>query len=178
MVQLPPRSKAAPWRLMSERNVGSKKRFGVFEFDPLARELTRHGVSLRVQEQPIQILLALLDQPGRIVTREELQRRLWPDGTFVDFEQSVNKAVNKLREALGDSASHPLYIETVARRGYRFVAPVQGDQTVRHVAQPAESQRRKTPWLAGGGFILTVLLGTGLWPIDVPQVERVVSLTN
>jgi len=113
---------------MSESNCGSKKRFGVFEFDPLARELTKHGVRLKVQEQPIQILLALLDQPGRIVTREELQRRLWPDGTFVDFEQSLNKAVNKLREALGDSASHPLYIETVARHGYRFLAPVEGDR--------------------------------------------------
>src|SRR5215472_1408342 len=101
---------------MSESNCGSKKRFGVFEFDPLARELTKHGVRLKVQ------------QPGRIVTREELQRRLWPDGTFVDFEQSLNKAVNKLREALGDSASHPLYIETVARHGYRFLAPVEGDR--------------------------------------------------
>jgi Tol biopolymer transport system component/DNA-binding winged helix-turn-helix (wHTH) protein len=118
-----PESTAPP----SEGNVGSKKRFGVFEFDPLTGELTKHGVSLRVQDQPIQILLALLEQPGRIVAREELQRRLWPDGTFVDFEQSLNKAVNKLREALGDSASHPLYIETVARRGYRFVAPVSSE---------------------------------------------------
>jgi DNA-binding winged helix-turn-helix (wHTH) protein/Tol biopolymer transport system component len=163
---------------MSEGDSGSKKRFGVFEFDPLARELTKHGVSLKVQEQPIQILIALLDQPGRIVTREELQRRLWPDGTFVDFEQSLNKAVNKLREALGDSASHPLYIETVARRGYRFLAPVESDQTVKHVAEPAEPRRRLAPWLAGGGFILAIVLGTGLWPIDVPHVESVVQLTN
>jgi cholera toxin transcriptional activator len=116
---------------MSEGNVGSKKRFGVFEFDPLALELTKNGVRLKVQEQPRQILLALLEQPGQIVAREELQQRLWPDGTFVEYEQSLNKAVNKLREALGDSANHPLYIETVARRGYRFLAPVEGDQPVK-----------------------------------------------
>src|ERR1051325_5731450 len=94
----------------------SRKRFGVFEFDPQARELTKHGVRLKVQEQPIQILEVLLEQAGQIVPREDLQRRLWPDGTFVDFEQSLNKAVNKLREALGDSADHPIYVETLARR--------------------------------------------------------------
>jgi hypothetical protein len=96
----------------------------------------------------------------------------------VDYEQSLNKAVNKLREALGDSADHPSYIETLARRGYRFVAPVDGDQTVKPVAKTAGSRRRIVPWLAGGGLVLAVILGTGLWPIDVPQVERVVQLTN
>ena len=105
----------------------AKKRFGVFEFDPQARDLTKHGVRLKVQEQPIQILAALLEQAGQIVPREDLQRRLWPDGTFVDYEQSLNKAVNKLREALGDSADRPIYIETLTKRGYRFVAPVEGD---------------------------------------------------
>jgi DNA-binding winged helix-turn-helix (wHTH) protein/Tol biopolymer transport system component len=163
---------------MSERNVGSKKRFGVFEFDPLARELTKHGVSLKVQDQPIQILFALLEQPGQIVTREELQRRLWPDGTFVDFEQSLNKAVNKLREALGDSASHPLYIETVARRGYRFLAPVEGDRVVERIAKTTAPHRQARRWLALGAVIIVSVLATGLWPVDVPQVERVVPLTN
>src|SRR5215831_4186982 len=174
MVQLPPRPKAALWRLMSEGNVGSKRRFGVFEFDPLARELTKHGVSLKVQEQPIQILLALLDQPGRIVTREELQRRLWPDGTFVDFEQSLNKAVNKLREALGDSASNPIYIETVPRRGYRFLAPVEGERAVEPIAKPTAPHREARRWAAVGAVIIAAVLATGLWPVDVPQVERVV----
>src|SRR5450755_1122277 len=120
----------------------SRKRFGVFEFDPQARELTKHGVRLKVQEQPIQILEALLEQAGQIVPREDLQRRLWPDGTFVDFEQSLNKGVNKLREALGDSADHPIYIETVARRGYRFVAPVEGDRRAKPVAKTAPPLRR------------------------------------
>ena len=101
----------------------------VFEYDPQARELTKHGVRFKLQGQPIQILAALLEQAGQIVPREELERRLWPDGTFVDYEQSLNKAVNRLREALGDSAAKPMYIETLARRGYRFVAPVEADST-------------------------------------------------
>jgi DNA-binding winged helix-turn-helix (wHTH) protein len=108
-------------------NADLRKRFGVFEFDPQARELKKHGVHLKLQEQPLQILAALLEQAGQIIPREELQRRLWPDGTFVDYEQSLNKAVNKLREILGDSASKPVYIETVPRRGYRFIAPVENE---------------------------------------------------
>ena len=164
--------------LTAESNLGSRKRFGVFKFDPQARELAKHGVRLKVQEQPILILAALLEQAGQIVSREDLQRRLWPDGTFVDYEQSLNKAVNKLREALGDSADHPIYIETLARRGYRFVAPVEGDQTVTPVAKTAAPRRRVVPWLAAVGFVLAMLLAAGLWPIDLPQVERVVPLTN
>jgi DNA-binding winged helix-turn-helix (wHTH) protein len=157
-----------------------KSRFGVFEFDPQARELTKHGVRLKLQEQPIQILAALLEQAGRIGPREELQRRLWPDGTFVDYEQSLNKAVNKLREALGDSAANPIYIETLARRGYRFVAPVEGDRTVmpEPTATTPAPRRPLVRWLAACGFVLAMVLATGLWPIDVPQVERVVPLTN
>src|SRR5690242_9305307 len=119
-----------------------KKRFGVFEFNEQAGELTKHGIRLKVQEQPLQILSALLEQAGQIVPREELQKRLWPDGTFVDFEQSLNKGVNKLREALGDSAEHPIYIETLARRGYRFLAPVECDLPVDSPI-PVESPRRR-----------------------------------
>ena len=110
----------------TEDNPSPKIRFGVFEYDAQARELTKHGVRLKLQEQPIQILATLLEQAGQIVSREDLQRRLWPGGTFVDYEQSLNKAVNKLREALGDSAAKPIYIETLARRGYRFVARQRG----------------------------------------------------
>jgi DNA-binding winged helix-turn-helix (wHTH) protein/Tol biopolymer transport system component len=160
-----------------EHNAGSRKRFGVFEFDPQARELTKHGVRLKLQEQPIQILAALLEHAGQIVPREDLQRRLWPDGTFVDYEQSLNKAVNKLREALGDSANHPIYIETLARRGYRFVSPVEGDRTLKPAAKTV-LRRRLVPWLVAGGFGFAVVLATGLWPLNVPQVERVVPLTN
>src|SRR5512145_62776 len=106
-------------------NGARKTRFGDFEFDAAANDLRKHGIRLKVQEQPLAVLRSLLERPGEIVSREELQKRLWPDGTFVDFEQSLNKAVNKLRDALCDSADKPRYVETVARRGYRFVAPVE-----------------------------------------------------
>jgi DNA-binding winged helix-turn-helix (wHTH) protein len=100
-------------------------RFGVFELDLSAGELRKSGVKLRLQEQPFQVLVLLLERAGDVVTREELQQKLWPSDTFVDFDHSLNTAINKVREALGDSASHPRYVETLARRGYRFVAPVQ-----------------------------------------------------
>ena len=163
----------------AQHNGGPTKRFGVFEFDLQARELSKHGVRLKVQEQPIQILAALLEQSGQVVSREDLQRRLWPDGTFVDYEQSLNKAINKLREALGDSANHPIYIETLARRGYRFLAPLDGDREVKRTAEAKAPRQRAAPWFAAaGGFVLAVVLATGLWPVTVPQVDRVVQLTN
>jgi len=99
-------------------------RFGVFELDVRAGELRKHGLRVRLQEQPFQILSILLERSGEVVTREELQRRLWPADTFVDFDHGLNKAINKIREALGDSASSPRFVETVARRGYRFIAEV------------------------------------------------------
>jgi DNA-binding winged helix-turn-helix (wHTH) protein len=159
------------------QNDRSKVRFGVFTFDPHSHELTKHGTRLKVQEQPLQILAALLERAGEIVSREELQRRLWPDGTFVDFEQSLNKAVNKLREALGDSSDHPLYIETLARRGYRFLAPVERDAAPPAI-QSALARKGTWRWLPAGAAVLAIILGTGLWPIEVPQVERVVQLTS
>ena len=85
----------------------------------------RMAARIRLQEQPFQILVYLLDRAGEVVTREELRQKLWPADTFVDFDHSLNTAINKLREALGDSASSPRYVETLARRGYRFLAPVQ-----------------------------------------------------
>ncbi len=100
-------------------------RFGVFELDLAAGELRKNGAKLRLQEQPFQVLALLLERAGDVVAREELRQKLWPADTFVDFDHSLNTAVNKLRETLGDSASSPRYIETVARRGYRFIAPVQ-----------------------------------------------------
>jgi hypothetical protein len=94
----------------------------------------------------------------------------------VDYEQSLNKAINKLREALGHSADHPIYIETLPRRGYRFLAPVEGDRPVQPAANTATPRRRMLRWLAAGGLV--IVLATGLWPVDVPQVEKVVLLTN
>ena len=113
-------------------------RFGLFEIDLSAGELRKGGVKLRLQGQPFQVLALLLDRAGDVVTREELQQKLWPSDTFVDFDHSLNTAINKVREALGDSASSPRYVETLARRGYRFIAPVQtSDQPV-----PAEAASR------------------------------------
>jgi len=100
-------------------------RFGVFELDLSAGELRRSGVKLRLQGQPFQVLALLLEHAGEVVTREELRQELWPSDTFVDFDHGLNTAINKVREALGDSAASPRYVETLARRGYRFIAPVQ-----------------------------------------------------
>jgi cholera toxin transcriptional activator len=111
------------------RNRPQLLRFGAFEADLQARELRKSGRRLRVQEQPFAILAALIARPGAIVTREELRAELWPADTFVDFDHSLNTAVNKLREVLGDSATEPRFIETVARRGYRFVGELQPAET-------------------------------------------------
>jgi len=100
-------------------------RFGVFEADLTARELRKQDLKVRLQDQPFAVLAFLLERAGTIVSREELRTHLWPADTFVDFDHSLNTAVNKLREVLGDSASSPRFIETLARRGYRFIAEVQ-----------------------------------------------------
>jgi DNA-binding winged helix-turn-helix (wHTH) protein len=100
-------------------------RFGSFEADTAAGELRRQGVRVKLHAQPFRVLVMLLDRPGELLTREEIAKELWPEGTFVDFEHGVNSAVNRIREALGDAANSPRYLETLARRGYRFVAPVE-----------------------------------------------------
>jgi cholera toxin transcriptional activator len=112
--------------LMSEASsAGRIVRFGMFEADLVSGELRKNGTRIRLQEQPFQVLGMLLERPGEMVTREDLRHRLWPADTFVDFDHSLNTAVNKLREALGDAAANPRFVQTVARRGYRFIAPVQ-----------------------------------------------------
>lgn len=105
-------------------------RFGGFQLDTDSRELLKQGVKVRLQERPFQILQVLLEQPGRLVTREELQRRIWPSDTFVDFDRGLYNAVKKLRESLDDSAESPHFIETLSRRGYRFIADVTNDGAI------------------------------------------------
>jgi cholera toxin transcriptional activator len=122
----------------SEGNSSRIARFGVFELDLAAGELRKNGAKLRLQEQPFQVLALLLERAGDVVTREELRQKLWPADTFVDFDHSLNTAVNKLRETLGDSASNPRYIETLARRGYRFIAPVQNIAGTSALSSPTE----------------------------------------
>ncbi|MBI3477984.1 MAG: winged helix-turn-helix domain-containing protein [Acidobacteria bacterium] len=112
-------------------------RIGAFELHTSTGELTRDGGKAQLTVQLLQVLLALLENPGELVTREELVRRLWPSDTFVDFDHSLNKAVNKLRDALGDSADKPTYIETLPRRGYRLIAPVEKESIEPELEEPA-----------------------------------------
>jgi TolB-like protein/DNA-binding winged helix-turn-helix (wHTH) protein len=134
------------------------RRFGAYELDLRAGELRKDGLKIKLKGQPIQVLIALLEHPGEIVTREELRQRLWPSDTFVDFEHNLNSAVKRLREALGDSADNPRFIETLPRHGYRFIAPV---------AELGRTARRpqvfaRTLWVAGLAGVLIVGLVLGL----------------
>jgi DNA-binding winged helix-turn-helix (wHTH) protein len=119
-------------------------RFGVFEADLAAGELRKNGARIRLQEQPFQVLTALLQNAGQVVTRDHLREKIWPADTFVDFDHSLNTSVNKIREALGDSASSPRFVETLARRGYRFIAPVDGSAAESAAAQN-QGTRAGTP---------------------------------
>ena len=116
---------------MSGRPSRCVVRFGAFELDPQSGELLKHGMRLKLPDKPGQILVALLDRPQELITRKELQERLWPGDTFVEFEHGLNNAISRLRDTLGDSADNPRFIQTVPRRGYRFIAPVE-----RTVEQP------------------------------------------
>ena len=100
-------------------------RFGLYELDAAAGELRRGGRKIKLQEQPFQVLLLLVERPGTVVTREEIRQALWSDDTFVDFDHSLIPVINKLRDALDDTAANPRFIQTLARRGYRFIAPVE-----------------------------------------------------
>jgi DNA-binding winged helix-turn-helix (wHTH) protein len=153
--------------------------FGEFELDVDAGELRRNKRRLKLQPQPFKLLLLLVKKNGTLVTREEIRRELWPDGTFVDFDQAVNFSIKQIRDALGDEADRPLYIETVPRRGHRFIAPITspGHQAPRPSFFPmgatgirlekalwtniaelrlAETRRRRYLWIAVAA--LTVLL--------------------
>src|SRR6266480_1644227 len=124
------------------------KKFGSFEMDERARELKKGGIRVRLQDQPFEILALMLERPGDVVTRDELRQRLWPEGTFVDFEHSLNAAVKRLRAALGDDADNPRFVETLHRRGYRFIAPVaspDNGQTARGMRAPAFHQAASVP---------------------------------
>jgi TolB-like protein/DNA-binding winged helix-turn-helix (wHTH) protein/Tfp pilus assembly protein PilF len=170
---------------MPEASSPVRLRFGVFELDLRAGELRKHGVRLRLQEQPFQVLAMLLERPGEIVTREELRHRLWTADTFVDFDHGVNKAVSRIRETLGDSATSPRFVETVARRGYRFLADVtiiegtparrpesapadvlRGEpdaaQTVPPPSSPSRSPGRHL-WTLAGAALLLASVGVVIW---------------
>ena len=128
---------------------GQKRRFGEFELDLAAGELRRQGRRLKLQPQPFKLLALLTARAGHLVTREEIRRELWGDGTFVDFDQAVNFAIKQIRDTIQDAAERPLYIETVPRRGYRFIAPIEKDE------HPAGRPER--------GVTTTMRLNKALW---------------
>src|SRR5271167_2011491 len=157
--------------MREDHQLRGRLRFGVFELDLRAGELRKHGLRVRLQEQPFQVLATLLEHPGEVVTREELQKKLWPADTFVDFDHGLNKAINKIREALGDSAESPRFVETIARRGYRFLAEVKvADETaVRSPELATEphptSEARDRPGLPGKLAMPNRLLPPLAWKI-------------
>jgi DNA-binding winged helix-turn-helix (wHTH) protein len=160
-------------------------RFGVFDLDPRTGELRKRGVRVRLQEQPFQILTLLLDRAGDLVSRDELRQRLWSDEVFVDFEQGLNNAVAKIRTALGDSAESPRFVETLERRGYRFIGAVEWVETGRqapsphHPASPSQppstfvrvSVGDKTVPLAEGTHVIGRDPAASVW-IDSALVSR------
>jgi eukaryotic-like serine/threonine-protein kinase len=165
---------------MEQPLLNSSTRFGVFELDTRAGELRKAGSRVRLQDQPLKILMALLEQPGEVVTREDLKRRIWPDDSFGDFDHAVNVAVAKLRAALADSADTPRYVETLPRRGYRFIYPVTpsaeessaNDHALTVAAAtpqpPATTVAAKTVgsrWrpLAGAALILALFAASAFW---------------
>src|SRR6266446_3450611 len=157
-------------------------RFGLFELDLQAGELRKSGVKIKLQEQPLQVLIALLQKPGEVVTREELRRKLWNAETFVDFEHSLATAINKIREALGDSAENPRFVETLPRRGYRFIAQVNElPRDARPLTTTGESDHReaaKQPssawqplWLRlGAGIAAALAIALFAWGIGRRRV--------
>ena len=168
---------------MPEAGTPTRLHFGVFDVDLRAGELRKHGVRRRLQEQPFQLLAMLLERPGETVTREEIRNRLWTADTFVDFDQGVNKAVNRIREALGDSATSPRFVETVARRGYRFIADVAAvesapvatpdagtgdaaalqDERVATLAASPGRSRRWHRWAIGGAAVVVASMAIVVW---------------
>jgi TolB-like protein/DNA-binding winged helix-turn-helix (wHTH) protein/Tfp pilus assembly protein PilF len=166
-------------------------RFGVYEFAPYTQELRKGGIRTRLEGQPLAILQMLLERPGGLVTREELQKRLWPTETFVDFEHSLNAAVKRLRAALNDSADRPRYVETLARRGYRFIAPINAADpeisavapvhtATPPVANPAAIFRGRRLWLIAIAVFALAVGGWGWWVWrnrpTTPAVQPVRSL--
>jgi len=158
---------------MPDDHPGRVFRFGVFEANETAGELRKHGVRIKLHSQPFKVLLLLLERPMGIVTREEMRQRLWGTETFVDFDHGLNTAVNKIREALGDSASVPRYVETVSGKGYRFLAPV----TLLSPASDSDVDQRigaapeplSTTGLSAGTFLTT--------PDELPTASRMLVRT-
>lgn len=158
---------------MIETDPAKRFRFGVFEADSSTGELRRQGIRVKIHAQPFQVLLMLLERPGEVLTREEISRALWSDGTFVDYDHGVNSVINRIREALGDVANSPRYVETLARRGYRFLAQVEkissGPETDSIPPAPAEFAARETEPRVKGAVLAT--------PQELPPTSHAVVRT-
>ncbi len=166
-------------------------RFAAFEVDLRAGELRKDGIKIHLQELPFRVLAAALERPGEVVTREELREKLWPADTFVEFEHSLNTAVNKLRAALNDSADTPRYIETLPRRGYRFIGSLEGSAAAPRAQITAEApvvpelaarlhRRTELLWLAAGIVVLAAAAIGAWWARSarLEAVPEVVPLTT
>ena len=150
-------------------------RFGVFEVDLGGRELRKRGIRVKLQEQPFQVLQILLRNPGEMVTREELRESIWPADTFVDFEHGVNAAMQTLRRALCDSHKKPRYIETLPRRGYRFIATIDGANVAPSPRLPAGTKfnaRAVSEWV---GRVATICDETGRNYVLLPATEEILD---
>lgn len=169
---------------MTQTPASVRYRFGTFEADAATGELRRQGLRVRLAAQPFQVLLMLLERPGELLSREEICRSLWPDGIFVDYEHGVNSAVNRIREALGDAAGNPRFIETLARRGYRFIAPVEQIGADRAATQMTAQEQlafptEETPGGIGRtqtGFVARILATEEDLPHTSPRVARTLFL--
>jgi Tol biopolymer transport system component/DNA-binding winged helix-turn-helix (wHTH) protein len=188
--------------MASSPQPSSPFRFGAFELDPSTGELRKSGISIRLHPQPFRLLLMLLERPAQIVTREEIRSSLWGDNTFVDFDRSINFCVNQIRGALGDDAEKPRFVETLPRRGYRFIAPVEllsapsarprlvpipeiRPATDAAGPGPARAKRRRfarAPLVLAAACLVGLLAGLALYvwfaPPSVPRVIRVTRLTH
>ncbi len=176
-------------------------RFGLYELDTVARELRKNGTKIRLQDQPLQVLISLLERPQEVITREELRLRLWPSDTFVDFDHSLNTAIAKLRDALDDTASNPRFIETLPKRGYRFVAPVTADSAgpqsvtpeikphVEHIPLPPRAITRSLYGLLQVMYLIFYCVAlwrlddAGIraeqtWHVSAPLIETTILITG
>jgi DNA-binding winged helix-turn-helix (wHTH) protein/Tol biopolymer transport system component len=159
---------------VSTNSVSRIVRFSTFEVDLQTGELRQRGQKIRLQEQPFQVLVALLERPGEVVTRDELRSKLWPADTFVDFDHSLNAAIKRLRDALGESAERPIFIETLARRGYRFIAPVDGSSVPIVAARVRGKTLFSQHWIAATLLFLIVLILVWVaWRLPSRQIQVV-----
>jgi DNA-binding winged helix-turn-helix (wHTH) protein len=160
--------RATPFSMNEFSDSRATASFGVFVADLRTGELRKHGRKIRIARHPFQILAMLLGHPGELLTREEIRAKLWPADTFVDFEHGMNSAVRKLRDALGDSAENPRFVETLPKRGYRFIATVQPSAAMARAAEPPTSAASATTGWVGQVATLSAVEGGNyvLLPVD------------